>query len=254
MTTETQDEISEETGNDTRDQAREKVATIYELHDVSRKYRQNGKGVVALDSIDLTIAAGELVAVQGSTGSGKTTLLQVLGALDRPTSGSVLFRGEDLARLSERRLAPLRSRAFGFVFQTFNLIPTLTARENVETALVPFGVGTGERRRRAQSALDDVGLGDRATHLPSELSGGEQQRVAIARALVKDPQVILADEPTGNLDERMRDELIALLERLWRERDLTVLIVTHDSTVAARASRRLWMHEGRLVEDPDSAA
>lgn len=227
-----------------------RAASVYELSGVSRSYRQNtrGKTVVALDDVDLTIAGGELLAVQGSTGSGKTTLLQMLGALDRPTRGSVLFEGADLATLAERDLAKLRARAFGYVFQTFNLIPTLTARENVETALVPLGVTAPERRERAQRALDDVGLGQRGSHLPSELSGGEQQRVAVARALVKNPRVLLADEPTGNLDERMRDEVVALLERLWRERGLTIIVVTHDSGVAARASRLLWMEAGRLTD------
>jgi putative ABC transport system ATP-binding protein len=168
--------------------------------------------------------------------------------MDRPSDGAVVFDGRDLGRLGESELTKLRSRSFGFVFQAFNLIPTLSAAENVETALVPEGVRADERRRRALEALADVGLAERAGHVPSELSGGEQQRVAIARALVTEPQVIFADEPTGNLDEKTRDEIINLLEQLWREHGLTLIIVTHDTWVAARASRRIWLEDGRVVE------
>jgi putative ABC transport system ATP-binding protein len=219
---------------------------MYELKGVSKTYRKGRLTVGALMEVDLTIAEGDFLAIQGPTGQGKTTLLQLLGALDRPTSGSVLFDGQDLATMREARLTELRSRSFGFVFQGFNLIPTLTAQENVETALVPRGVRVSERRERARAALADVGLADRARHLPSELSGGEQQRVAIARALVRDPRVILADEPSGNLDERTRDEIIGLLERLWANRGQTLVIVTHDSWIASRAPTRAWIHEGRL--------
>src|SRR5439155_7162126 len=168
------------------------------------------------------------LAVQGPTGHGKSTLLQLLGGLDRQTSGSVVFDGRELGSLSERALTELRARQFGFVFQTFNLIPTLTAEENVATALVPLGVAGPERRQRARASLADVGLAERVRHLPGELSGGEQQRVAIARALVKDPRVILADEPTGNLDQDMRDDIVGLLETMWTERGVTLIVVTHD--------------------------
>jgi putative ABC transport system ATP-binding protein len=225
---------------------------LYELHDVSKRYDQSRKQVVALNGIDLTIAEGEFLAIQGSTGSGKTTLLQMLGALDGPTAGSVLFEGQDLAKMTERQLSRLRSNAFGFVFQAFNLIPTLTAQENVETALVPLRISATERAERARSALAEVGLAERGAHVPAELSGGEQQRVGIARALVHNPRVILADEPSGNLDERTRDEIISLLENLWRERDQTIILVTHDSHIAARASRRLWLDAG-AVADPNIA-
>jgi putative ABC transport system ATP-binding protein len=221
---------------------------LYELSGVSKRYDQSKKKIVALDCLDLSIAQGEFLAIQGSTGSGKTTLLQMLGALDRPTSGSVVFEGEDLARMREGQLCGLRSHAFGFVFQAFNLIPTLSAQENVETALVPLRVAATERRAKARAALAGVGLADRAAHVPVELSGGEQQRVAIARALVRAPRVILADEPTGNLDERTRDELISLLEDLWRERELTLVVVTHDSHIAGRASRRLWLDAGKVAD------
>ena len=161
---------------------------LYELHGVSKRYVQSKKKVAALRDVDLSIGQGEFVAVQGSTGSGKTTLLQMLGALDRPTSGSVLFDGEDLAGMKESELTKLRSRAFGFIFQSFNLIPTLTAQENVETALVPLHLPAAERAAKAQAALAELGLADRGKHLPAELSGGEQQRVAIARALVRSPR------------------------------------------------------------------
>jgi putative ABC transport system ATP-binding protein len=223
---------------------------LYELSGVTKRYTQRRKTVDALAGIDLDIAEGEFLAIQGSTGSGKTTLLQMLGALDRPTGGSLLYEGRDLATLGEGDLTELRSHSYGFVFQTFNLIPTLTAQENVETALVPWHVGGEERRRRAREALAGVSLGDRARHIPTELSGGEQQRVAIARALVREPKVILADEPTGNLDERTRDDIIGLLEQLWRERGQTLIVVTHDTWVASRASRRIWLDAGKVEAPP----
>ena len=223
---------------------------LYELTDVAKRYTQGRKLVDALAGVDLTIADGEFLAIQGSTGSGKTTLLQMLGALDRPGGGEVLYDGRDLGNLGEGDLAELRSHAFGFIFQSFNLIPTLTAQENVETALVPWRVAGDERRTRARSALARVGLAERGHHLPSELSGGEQQRVGIARALVREPRVILGDEPTGNLDEHTRDDIIGLLESLWRERGQTVVLVTHDTWVASRASRRIWLEDGRLAPLP----
>lgn len=219
---------------------------MYELSKVTKTYRKNGSRITALQDVDLSIAEGEFLAIQGPTGQGKTTLLQLLGALDRPTSGTVLFEGHDLATLREGQLTDLRAGSFGFVFQTFNLIPTLTAQENAETGLVPRGMAASARRARARAALAEVGLAERANHLPSELSGGEQQRVAIARALVCDPKVILADEPTGNLDEGTRDEIIGLLANLWADRRQTLVIVTHDSGIARRAPRTAWIHEGRL--------
>ncbi|HUJ06659.1 MAG TPA: ABC transporter ATP-binding protein [Streptosporangiaceae bacterium] len=219
---------------------------MYKLTDVGKTY-QTGRGTVqALRAVNLSIADGEWIAIQGPTGHGKTTLLQMLGALDRPTTGSVEFDGQDLAELSEADVTMIRARSFGFIFQTFNLIPTLSAQENVEAALVPLRVHAAERRDRAAAALADLGLGDRLRHLPSELSGGQQQRVAIARALVKEPAVLLADEPTGNLDEDTRDEIIGLLERLWQERGLTLVLVTHDSPVARRAQRIGVIRDGKL--------
>jgi putative ABC transport system ATP-binding protein len=219
---------------------------MYKLTGVTKDYQKGRVTVHALQGVDLVIEDGEWLAIQGPTGHGKTTLLQMLGGLDRPTSGIVDFNGQDLAQMRETQVTKLRASSIGFIFQTFNLIPTLSAQENVETALVPLGISAGERRERAMKALVDVGLGDRAKHLPSELSGGQQQRVAIARALVKEPRVLLADEPTGNLDEDTRDEIISLLERLWRDRGLTLVLVTHDSFIARRAQRIAVMQNGKL--------
>ena len=219
---------------------------MYVLEAVTKMYMKRDKQVGALQGVDLTVADGEWLAVQGPTGQGKSTLLQLLGGLSRPTSGTVRMGGEDLARVSEAQIAKLRARSIGFVFQSFNLLPTLTALENVESALVPLGVRGGDRRRRAAAALEAVGLAERAGHLPSELSGGQQQRVAIARALVKEPRVLLADEPTGNLDEDTAKEIVALLEQRWREHGLTLVLVTHDSALARRAQRVGVMKHGRL--------
>lgn len=188
---------------------------MYELSAVTKHYTRSKDTVQALDGIDLTIPDGDRLVIQGPTGGGKSTLLQMLGGLDRPTSGQVVLDGTDLAALPEARLTRVRSESIGFVFQSFNLIPTLTARENVEAALVPLGVKPKQRREQAAEALRSVGLGERLAHLPGEMSGGQQQRVAIARALVKQPKVLLADEPTGNLDESMRDEIMDVLERMW---------------------------------------
>ena len=225
---------------------------MYKLTGVKKQYQKGRTTVNALAGVDLVIEDGEWLAIQGPTGHGKTTLLQVLGGLDRPTSGIVDFDGQDLAALRESQVTKVRAASIGFIFQTFNLIPTLSAQENVEAALVPLGVGAKERRARALAALESVGLGDRARHLPSELSGGQQQRVAIARALVKEPKVLLADEPTGNLDEGTRDEIISLLEKLWREHGLTLVLVTHDSSVARRAQRVGVMRNGRLSIKQDT--
>src|SRR5438552_1183456 len=226
---------------------------MYELIDVRKTFKRGPTEVHALDGVDLTVDEGEFLAVQGPTGQGKSTLLLLLGGLDRPTSGSVMFEGRDLARLPEAELARLRAAEFGFVFQTFNLIPTLTAQENVETALVATGVRAKERHSLALALLEELGLSDRAGHLPSELSGGQQQRVAIARALVKKPRVLLADEPTGNLDERTRNEIIGLLEHLWQERGITLVVVTHDSAVARRAGRLAVIENGRVREAAPSS-
>jgi putative ABC transport system ATP-binding protein len=227
---------------------------MYQLRDVTKLYRQGPATIRAVDGVDLDIAAGEFVVVEGSSGSGKSSLLQLLGGLDRPTSGQLDFEGDDLAAMADRRLTGLRLRAFGFVFQQFNLIPTLTGAENIEVALAPTGAKQGERRRRAAELLDQVGLGDRGDHLPSQLSGGEQQRVAIARALANQPRVLLADEPTGNLDTRTGEQLFDLIEGLWRSHGLTVILVTHDPRIASRAPRTLHMRDGMMLGPVRDAA
>ncbi|WP_335939169.1 ABC transporter ATP-binding protein [Streptomyces sp. PTD5-9] len=227
---------------------------MYTLKDVTKRYTRGKATVDALVGVDLTIEDGGRLVIQGPTGGGKSTLLQMLGGLDRPTSGSVELDGVDLAKLSEARLTEVRAQNIGFVFQGFNLIPTLTAQENVETALVPLGVKAAERRRRAAEALDSVGLGERLGHVPSEMSGGQQQRVAIARALVKQPKVLLADEPTGNLDESMRDEVMEVLEAMWKEQGLTFIMVTHDTALARRAPRLATIRRGRVTLTENAAA
>jgi putative ABC transport system ATP-binding protein len=221
----------------------------YELDDLARFHGEGSTLVMALDSLSLTIQRGEFVAVFGPSGSGKTTLLQLLGALDRPTDGSIRFEGESLETFGDAALADLRLRAMGFVFQQFNLIPTLTAVENVEAALAPLVKSRVEQRRQAAEQLEAVGLGSRAGHLPAQLSGGEQQRVAIARALVRSPRVILADEPTGNLDTRNGEMVMEELARLHRELGITLVLVTHDEWIADRADRVLRLADGRLASD-----
>jgi putative ABC transport system ATP-binding protein len=220
---------------------------MYELVGVTKSYQKGRRTVSAVRDLSLTIPDGEWLAVQGRTGHGKSTLLHMLGGLDRPSDGKLNFDDKDFARIGERQLVKVRSSTFGFIFQTFNLVPTLSAAENVESALIPMGIGSSRRREKVAAALDSVGLTDRARHLPSELSGGQQQRVAIARAIVKEPRVLLADEPTGNLDEDTRNDIIGLLERLWSERGLTMIMVTHDSMVARRAQRIGVMKQGRLT-------
>ena len=219
---------------------------MYKLSGVTKNYHRGRDTIAALRGVDLVVEDGEWLSIQGPTGHGKSTLLQILGGLDRPSSGVVDFDGRDLAQLREAEVTKVRAESIGFVFQTFNLIPTLSAQENVEAALVPLHVSATARRQRAAVALEAVGLADRLRHVPGELSGGQQQRVAIARALVKEPKVLLADEPTGNLDEDTRDEIIDLLDTMWRERGLTMVFVTHDSTVARRGQRIGVMKNGRL--------
>ncbi|MCX4548622.1 ABC transporter ATP-binding protein [Streptomyces sp. NBC_01387] len=227
---------------------------MYELSGVTKRYQRGKKTVDALAGVDLTIEDGGRLVIQGPTGGGKSTLLQMLGGLDRPTAGSVVLDGVDLGTLSESRLTKVRAENIGFVFQSFNLIPTLTAQENVETALVPLSVKGPERRRRAAEALESVGLTERFGHLPSEMSGGQQQRVAIARALVKNPKVLLADEPTGNLDEGMRDEIMEVLEGLWKDHGLTFVMVTHDTALARRAPRVATIRKGKVTITENAAA
>ena len=220
--------------------------TVYELRNVTKTFSQGSLEVHAVADVNLDVHAGEFLVVAGPSGSGKTTLLQLLGALDRPTQGEVLFEGRDLSRAGDGELAKLRLVAIGFVFQQFNLIPTLTAAQNVEVALAPRKLDGGRRREEARGLLDSVGLGRRADHLPSQLSGGEQQRVAIARALANEPRVLLADEPTGNLDSATGEEIVELLRGLSRDRGQTVVLITHDAEIASRAARVVRLRDGRL--------
>jgi putative ABC transport system ATP-binding protein len=225
------------------------TAPLYQLSDVRRYFKRGPSQVRAVDGVDLEIAPGEFVAVEGPSGSGKSTLLQLLGGLERVTSGSLTFDGTELGRMSDRELTNFRAHDMGFVFQHFNLIPTLTAAENVRAPLAVSNVPRSEHTARAAELLEQVGLATRNDHLPSNLSGGEQQRVAIARALANRPRVILADEPTGNLDTATTGELIDLLHRLAAETGVTVIVVTHAEHVAVRARRRLKMRDGRFIDD-----
>jgi putative ABC transport system ATP-binding protein len=223
-------------------------ARIIDLADVTKVHRSGDVLVEGLRGVSFAVQVGEFVAIMGPSGSGKTTLLGILGCLDRPTSGSYRLVGQEMSTLSETRRAQVRGERIGFVFQAYNLIPRSSAFKNVELPLVYAGTRVHERRSRALEALADVGLSERARHLPTQLSGGEQQRVAIARALVVRPSVVLADEPTGNLDSASADEVLAILERVNRQ-GATIVMVTHSSTVASRASRILRLEDGLMVAD-----
>ena len=225
---------------------------MIELREVTRTYAAGETAVHALAGVTIEIGRGEFVAIMGQSGSGKTTMMNVIGLLDRPDSGAYQFQGLDVADLSEDERARLRGRAFGFVFQSYNLLPRMTGLEQVELPLIYQGVG--DRRRRAAEALVRVGLQDRITHQPTELSGGEQQRVAIARSLVVDPLVLLADEPTGALDTATGHEVMDLLAGLVEQQGLTVVLVTHEPEVAAYAARTVRMRDGRIVEDTSAGA
>jgi len=224
--------------------------TLLQTHDVSKHYQMGATTVVALDRVSISIAEGEFVALLGTSGSGKSTLLNLIGGLDRPSEGTIIFDGASLAPLTKREMARYRRQSVGMIFQNFNLITTMTAAENVELALAFGGLAGRERARRAGELLARVGLGERQRHRPSELSGGEQQRVAIARALANRPRLLLADEPTGNLDSTRARELLALLGEMVAGDKLTVLLVTHDRDLAAQfAGRTIQMKDGR-VEAP----
>jgi putative ABC transport system ATP-binding protein len=223
---------------------------LYELSGLERTFTKGGTVVRAVRGINLVIDSGEMISLEGPSGSGKSTLLQLLGALDSPTGGSIRFAQRDLAGLSDKELTKIRAEDIGFVFQHFNLIPTLTAAENVAVAMYPNHIRPRQRRERAEELLGKVGLGHRLHQLPSRLSGGEQQRVAIARALANNPSVIIADEPTGNLDSETAKEVMATLSALHADAGVTIVIATHDEDVARLTSRRVRIRDGRIRKDP----
>jgi putative ABC transport system ATP-binding protein len=230
------------------------VPALIQLRDVWKTYRLGDVEVQALRGVSLDVQAGELVAIMGASGSGKSTCMSILGCLDRPTRGTYRLAGDDVSALASDRRAWIRNRRIGFVFQNFNLLPRSTALENVELPMVYANVPFAEQERRARETLRAMGLQGREDHLPSQLSGGQQQRVAIARALVNRPSLLLADEPTGNLDSQATAEIMELLLRLRRDRPLTIVVVTHEADVAAYAERIVTFRDGRIVSDVPAAA
>jgi putative ABC transport system ATP-binding protein len=223
---------------------------LVRLHGVNKVYRRGEERLEILQDLDLEVAKGEFLALMGPSGSGKTTLLNLLGGLDRPTSGTVEVAGEPIDRLSDGKLAHWRARHVGFVFQLYNLLPVLTAEKNVELPLLLTSLSRSERRQHVATALSVVGLADRSRHYPRQLSGGQEQRVGIARAIVTDPTLLLCDEPTGDLDRKAGDEILDLLQALNREHGKTILMVTHDPHAAARAGRTVYLNKGRLATEP----
>ena len=222
------------------------MAVSIEVRDVYKTYRRDAQEVAVLEGLTLTVNPGEYVALMGPSGSGKTTLLNLLGGIDQPTRGSITIGNTDIAKLKGAQLSQWRSRNIGFIFQLYNLIPVLNAMQNVELPLLLVKMSAAERRKRAQTALELVGLGDRLNHFPRQLSGGQEQRVAIARAIVSDPEVLLADEPTGDLDRRSAEEVLQLLEKLNQEFKKTIVMVTHDPHAAERAHRMVHLDKGVL--------
>jgi len=221
------------------------ASTVLRLTEVGKTYASGAIEVAALREVSLSVDAGDYVAIMGPSGSGKSTLMHILGCLDVPTTGRYELRGEDVGQLDERALAQIRNREIGFVFQQFNLLPTLSAWRNVALPLCYAGVSAADRRTRATAALERVGLADRVEHRPGELSGGQQQRVAIARALVTDPALLLADEPTGNLDTASTEDVLGLLDEL-HDAGRTIMLITHEAEVAQRAARTIRIRDGRL--------
>ena len=223
------------------------MPTIIEIENVKKIYRMGEVEVPALMGISLNVDAGEMVAITGPSGSGKSTLMNIIGCLDTPTSGTYILDGIDVSKLSDDQQAAIRNKKIGFVFQTFNLLARTPALDQVELPMIY--AGANDRKPRARAALESVGLADRVHHRPNELSGGEQQRVAIARSLVNNPSIILADEPTGNLDSKSGAEIIGIFKKLNRERGLTVVLVTHDPSIAAQAQRTIRIRDGSVVND-----
>ncbi len=222
------------------------MKNIISLRNLSRDYRTRGGVVHALCNIDLDIEEGEFAAVVGQSGSGKSTLMNILGCLDSPTDGTYMLDGTDISTLSERQLSYVRSMVIGFIFQSFNLVPTLSALENTELPLLYRGIGKKQRRSAAESALERVGLSSRRNHLPCELSGGQQQRVAVARAIAADPKILLADEPTGSLDKKSGEEVLSIIKSL-NDDGVTVIMITHDNSIADRAERRIKISDGKII-------
>lgn len=225
---------------------------LVNLRAVTQLYQRGSETVEVLKQLDLEVPRGDFLALMGPSGSGKTTLMNLLGGLDRPSSGEVIVDGRNIGQLSDGALSVWRSRHVGFVFQLYHLLPVLTAEQNVALPLMLTGLGAAERRRRVHSALTLVGLAERANHKPAELSGGQQQRVGIARAIVIDPTLLLCDEPTGDLDRRSGDEILELLQLLNTEHGKTIIMVTHDPHAAARAQRTLFMNKGVLAQEPEA--
>jgi len=223
------------------------VHVLIEIRDLTKVYEMGDTQVRALDGVSLEVARGDFLGIMGPSGSGKSTLMNLIGCLDTPTSGTYLLNGQEVSKLDDDELARIRNREIGFVFQTFNLLARTSALENVEVPLIYAGVPRADRHRRARDMLERVGLGDRMHHQPNELSGGQRQRVAVARALVNNPSILLADEPTGNLDSKTGEEIMALFEQLNREGN-TIILVTHEEDIAAHARRRIRLRDGRIVE------